>query len=324
MSGKTYRMSREFITRRLHSLFGLWIVLFLMEHLFTNSQAALLLGENGKGFVKAVNFIKGLPFLPVVEVVLIGVPILFHMVWGVKYLLSSKSNAFSKSKAKPTLRYGRNRAYSWQRIASWVLLVGLILHVGFMRFYRDPVKAQVGNKHAFFIKISMDKGLYAVADKLDARLWSKASIETYGKSLLSSHEEISANIEGDHYSATENLVEEERLDNNYKWAVFEALSHRRIKSGQVVAETKDFGTAELLMVRDTFKSVFNCMLYTVFVLAAVFHGFNGLWTFLITWGVVLKMRSQSRAVNACIALMFVVGFLGLSAIWGTYFFNLKH
>lgn len=32
-----------FIWRRAHSLTGLWLVLFLIEHLLTNSQAALFL-----------------------------------------------------------------------------------------------------------------------------------------------------------------------------------------------------------------------------------------------------------------------------------------
>ena len=53
---------KEFIRRRAHSLMGLWLVLFLIEHLFTNSQAALLIGDNGSGFVKAVNALKSLPY----------------------------------------------------------------------------------------------------------------------------------------------------------------------------------------------------------------------------------------------------------------------
>ena len=90
---------------------------------------------------------------------------------------------------------------------------------------------------------------------------------------------------------------------------------------ETVASAKDFGTATLLVVRDSFLSLPTGILYTIFVLAAVFHAFNGLWTFMITWGVVIRMRSQIFAVNVCIGIMVIVGFLGLLAIWGSYFYR---
>ena len=102
------------------------------------------------------------------------------------------------------------------------------------------------------------------------------------------------------------------------------LEERKISGNEVIAKANDFGTATLLIVRDSFKSVFKSILYTLFVLAAVFHAFNGLWTFMITWGVIINMRSQSRTVNYCITLMIIVGFLGLISIWGTYYSNLRN
>ena len=60
----TSTLPSAFIWRRVHSLMGLWLVLFLMEHLLTNSQAALLLGDNGKMFVQMVNGLHNLPFFP--------------------------------------------------------------------------------------------------------------------------------------------------------------------------------------------------------------------------------------------------------------------
>src|SRR4026207_984938 len=110
------KLPSAFIWRRLHSLMGLWLVLFLMEHLFVNSQAALLLGENGKGFVRAVNAIHNLPYLQAIEVTLLGVPILIHLIWGIKYLLTSKSNSGKTDGSSPSLsKYARNHAYTWQR-----------------------------------------------------------------------------------------------------------------------------------------------------------------------------------------------------------------
>src|ERR1700722_9315638 len=90
-----------FIWRRLHSLMGLWLVLFLIEHLLVNSQAALLLGNSGRGFVDMVNSIHNFPYLPVIDFTLLGLPIANHKIWGVKYLFSSKFNAHKTDGSTP-------------------------------------------------------------------------------------------------------------------------------------------------------------------------------------------------------------------------------
>lgn len=333
MSTQTTTLSRPFALRRIHSLFGLWIVIFLIEHLLTNSQAALLIGENGEGFIRAVNFLKNLPYLHVIEIVLLGVPIFYHMVLGIHYLFTSKMNAYSGGGNKPALRkYGRNHAYSWQRMTSWILLIGIIAHVGYMRFYMYPVEVDMGKEEAYFVRISMDPGLYTVSDRLGVKLYNQREINEVKEHVESQAAEL------ERLSKEANSIEEEGgatyQQNTDSLLVYyqsleeqkgylKGLEKRKIEGNQVIAAASDFGTATLLIVRDSFKSIFKSILYTIFVLAAVFHGFNGLWTFMITWGVVLKMRSQSTAVNVCIALMILVGFLGLAAVWGTYYLNLR-
>ena len=104
----------------------------------------------------------------------------------------------------------------------------------------------------------------------------------------------------------------------------EVLTNYQVRPGHVVAVCKDFGTASLLSVRNTFKSPLYAVLYTIFVLAACFHAFNGFWTFLITWGMVLKMSAQRTWTSVAVVLMLGIIFLGLASIWGTYWFNLKH
>ena len=93
----------NFIWRRLHSLTGLFFALFLIQHLLVNSQAALFLGDDGEGFVQGVNSIHNLPYLPIIEVFLLGVPILIHMVWGIFALQTSQSNSFHTHGETPDL-----------------------------------------------------------------------------------------------------------------------------------------------------------------------------------------------------------------------------
>jgi succinate dehydrogenase / fumarate reductase cytochrome b subunit len=280
-------LPKEFIWRRLHSLMGLWLVLFLIEHLFVNSQAALLLGDNAQGFVRMVNSIHNLPYLPLIELFLLGVPILIHLIWGVRYLFTSEPNSW-KRKEKPSLpEYGRNRAYTWQRITSWILLIGIIGHVVKFRFLDYPLSLEQGIHTTYFVRLTVDKGLYTVADRLGASIYS-------GQTIL-----------------------EKKAD----WA--EILQKKPLHGNEVIGVTDNFATASLLTVRDTFKHPLYVGLYTVFVLAACFHAFNGFWTFLISWGVVLNMASQQRALKLAMLLMAAVTFLGLAAVWGTYWINLK-
>lgn len=281
------KIPRAFIWRRLHSLTGLWLVLFLLEHLLTNSQAALWIGDNGQEFVKMVQFIHNLPYLEVIEITLIGIPIVIHGWWGVKYALTGKFNNYKTDGSAPHLPLNRNRAYTWMRITSWIVLVGIILHVAKFRFVDYPTKVQEGDQTFWLIDVAMDKGLPSVAYRLDVTLYDAEAIrQTQGK-------------------------------------LGEALEKQHVKSGHVIASCKEFGTASLLAVRNTFKYPIYIGLYTIFVIATCFHAGNGFWTFLITWGWVLKMAAQRAWVTVSTVLIGILLFLGLIAVWGTYWLNLR-
>lgn len=58
--------------------------------------------------------------------------------------------------------------------------------------------------------------------------------------------------------------------------------------------------------------------YTILVISAAFHGFNGLWTFCSRWGVVISLRSQTLLRNVCYFAMVIVTAMGVSVIWNLY------
>ena len=295
-----------FIWRRAHSLTGLWLVLFLIEHLFVNSQAALWIGDEGAGFVRAVNGLRDLPYLHVIEIFLLGVPFVIHGVWGVRYLMTSKLNSFPTDGSTPSLpKYPRNHAFTWQRITSWILLFGIVAHVIHMRFLEYPKSATINNQHVYMIKLSQDEGLPNLAKQLDLTLYNKQQIQVDKLRQLLQSDESSHGGESHERSRTQELE---------KW---------KLKEGEVIAIAPSFGVAELLMVRDTFKNPVMIFLYTGLVLAACFHGFNGLWTFMISWGITLTARSQQLMRSLATMLMVLISFLGLAAIWASYWFNLR-
>ncbi len=276
-----------FLWRRLHSLTGLFFVLYLFEHLLVNSQAALWIGEDGTGFVDAVNAIHHLPFLPFIEIGLLGVPIALHTFLGLRYLLTAQPNSGTTDGSKPSLpNYSRNHAYTWQRYTSWILLFGLIFHVIHMRFVEYPASAKEGSEHLYMIRAQEDSGLRTLSKRLGVE-----------------------------------ILESNQITDSSPW--FSALQNKPLKPGEVIAIAPSFGTADLLVVRETFKMPLMIAIYTIFVLAACFHGFNGLWTFMISWGINLSQRSQKYMLVFSNFLMLLVAFFGLAAIWGTYWINLK-
>ena len=306
-----------FIWRRAHSLTGLWLILFLIEHLLTNSQAALWIGDDGSGFVRGVNFIKGLPYLQAVEIFFLGVPFLIHGLWGIRYLLTAKYNSFPSDGTSPSLpQYSRNQAYTWQRITSWILLVGILAHVIHMRFLEYPTSAQLGTEHLYIVRISKDDGLYTLSKRLGFELYDEQQTKDKIERILpASKVKVENNI-------PEELIVAQKRGEEQSFQA--ALKQWPLQENQWIAVSPSFGIAELLMVRNTFKSPTMILLYSGLVLAACFHAFNGLWTFMITWGINLTARSQQLMRTLATSLMVLVTFLGLAAIWGTYWFNLTN
>jgi succinate dehydrogenase / fumarate reductase cytochrome b subunit len=247
--------------------------------------------------------------------------------------MTSKANSYSRGSHSPHLTYGRNKAYTWQRITSWILLVGIILHVAKFRFIEYPDSVRVGQQTFYLVRVSLDKGLYTLADRIQVVLYDEKQILEEQIMIKKFHSEEMVNLQEqecswwkgpfiDQYNEQEALLltAAQRYQQQVLWV--EALKNQKLSNTEVLAVAKDFGTATLLTVRDTFKSPIYVGLYTIFVLAACFHAFNGLWTFLITWGWVLKMAAQRLWICIAITMMAILAFLGLAAVWGTYWFNL--
>lgn len=315
------KIPRAFFWRRLHSFTGFFLTLFLIEHLFVNSQASLFIGDDGSGFVHAANAIRNLPYLPIIETVLLGIPILIHTVWGIIYLRTGELNSFPTQGITPSLpEYSRNQAYSWQRITSWILLFLLAGHIIHMRFVEYPAFSRIDGHKYYMVRLNQDEGLIPLAQRLNVTLYDTQKVER-GKQDPALFEEMNTSNQSiknrEHSSLIEAQIKQQQQ------SFISALERRPLKSGQVVAVAPDFGTAELLMVRETFKMPVMIVLYTILVLSACYHGFNGLWTFMITWGVTLTQRSQKIMRHISTVLMVMVAFLGLSAIWATYWINLK-
>lgn len=308
MTAVSQSVSSTFIWRRVHSLMGLWLVLFLFFHLMVNSQAALWIGDDGHGFVRLVNSLESLPYLQVIETVFIGIPLLVHGLWGIKRALSAKTNSSDGKGFMPVMKESRNRAFTWQRVTSWILLFGVLGHVVQMRFLDMPDKVYFDDKEHFVVKLQADEGLYTLASRLGVVLYHGGAYPLEAGPAFT-------NIKQQEIDARQREAQAE------KWAgILGCLS---LNDSEVLAVSDEPGKAILLRVRETFKSPLMCILYTIFVLAAAFHALNGLWTALITWGAILSYRSQLALRPVVWIGSALLIFFGLAAIWGSFWINLR-
>lgn len=310
MKQSTY-WPKAFIWKRIHSLSGLWLTLFLTLHLFTNSQAALLVGGNANSFIHSVNSIHDLPYLPAIEILLLAIPFLTHIIWGIQYLQTAKFNSIPSDGTTPSLpEYPRNQAYTWQRITSWILLVLIAGHVIHMRFLEYPLNAQKGAEQFYMVRVGNDSAIYPLSERLGVKLFNAEQIEA-------EKQKAEANtIDKVPETSPEELIKVQNIEDEKNW--ISTMTAKPLSSDQLLAVTNSFGTAELLMVRESFKNPAMVVLYTVLVLSACFHGFNGLWTFMITWGVTLSVPAQNGMRKIAYGLMLIITCLGLAAIWGTW------
>jgi succinate dehydrogenase / fumarate reductase cytochrome b subunit len=112
----------HFYLRRLHSLSGIFpIGVFLLEHFFGNAFAT----RGPEAYNRYVEFLLGMPYLPVLEIGVVFAPLLFHGIYGL--FIAAEGDVL-----RPTQGLGaryHNVAYLLQRITGIVLLVYIGYHV---------------------------------------------------------------------------------------------------------------------------------------------------------------------------------------------------
>lgn len=122
------RFSKTFLLRKLHQLTGIVpLGAFFFVHMFTNSAAL----NGAESFNKHVKDIHDIPYLLLLEVFGIFLPLLFHSVYGVMISSEAKMNALSYG-------YGRNWFYVFQRLSGIFLFVFLLFHILNFRFGLIP------------------------------------------------------------------------------------------------------------------------------------------------------------------------------------------
>jgi succinate dehydrogenase / fumarate reductase cytochrome b subunit len=197
----------DFLNRRLHSLLGVIPVgFFLLEHLYTNFHAT----QGSEEFVKAVNFLWGIPLLPVLEIFFIFIPLMYHAIYGLYIVFRAKNNISN---------FGtfRNYMFVLQRVTGVITLIFVVWHVWQTR-----------------VHLLFNPGM----------------------------------------SSTDLAVH----------------------------------TADIL------SNPITAVLYGIGVLAATFHFCNGMWSFLVSWGVTIGPRAQLVSTWVWLVVFVIISYFGISSI----------
>lgn len=110
---------RRFILRKLHSLSGVVpLGVFVVLHLTTQAQA--LWGQ--ARYDEAVGDLQKVPYLAIVEVALVLLPLAFHALYGIVLSFESRPNV-------GTYPYSRNWMYLAQRVSGIAAFAFVVWHV---------------------------------------------------------------------------------------------------------------------------------------------------------------------------------------------------
>lgn len=116
--------SRHFLLRRLHSLTGIIFGGYLVVHLIVNATIAQL----GDVYQVQVNKIHDLPLLWAIEWGFIYLPIIYHTIYGIWIAATGQPNVGSYS-------YGKNWAYTLQRISAIIIVLFMLFHVLSLKYH---------------------------------------------------------------------------------------------------------------------------------------------------------------------------------------------
>jgi succinate dehydrogenase / fumarate reductase, cytochrome b subunit len=122
------RLSRSFVLRKLFQLSGIVpLGAFLLEHFYTNSKAVV----GPEAFNKAVIDLQAIPYVLLLEIFGIFLPLTFHAVYGLFITWEARPNNLA-------YKYARNWFYLVQRATGGFLFLFILFHVLNFRFGLIP------------------------------------------------------------------------------------------------------------------------------------------------------------------------------------------
>ncbi|MFL6556199.1 MAG: succinate dehydrogenase, partial [Bacillus sp. (in: firmicutes)] len=68
------------------------------------------------------------------------------------------------------------------------------------------------------------------------------------------------------------------------------------------------------MMEDILSSPFMFAFYVIGIISAIFHFANGLWSFLVSWGITVSPRSQVISTYVTIVIFLALSYVGVTTL----------
>lgn len=182
------KTGNKFLLLRLHSLAGIVpLGLFIIEHLISNATAVL----GSEAYNRQIELLHSIPFLPVLEVLFIFLPLVYHAVYGIYIAYISKNNALS-------YKYARNWMFFLQRVTGVITLIFVVYHVWSLRIsnviYGTEVNFQIVQEYLMnpWIALFYILGVLSTTFHFANGLWT--GLITWGVTLGPKSQRISGRI----------------------------------------------------------------------------------------------------------------------------------
>jgi succinate dehydrogenase / fumarate reductase cytochrome b subunit len=123
----------SFYYRKIHSLLGVIpIGAFLLEHFLTNWKST----KGNEAFIDGVMWLHNIPFLLLIEIFFIWLPLVYHGIYGLYRVFISKNNV-------GRYHYGRNYMFMLQRVTGVITFVFIVWHTWETRWQVGLGKVEV-------------------------------------------------------------------------------------------------------------------------------------------------------------------------------------
>ncbi len=180
--------ARKFVLTRLHSLMGILpLGVFLLEHLYSNAIAML----GPQAYDEHVKTLLGIPFVTVIEVLFIGLPLLYHAIYGLYIAFVARNNAISYS-------YARNWMFALQRASGVITLIFVVYHLWAFRIsslvFGTPVNYLAVQEHLANLGILLFYIVGLVAAVFHFTNGLRTGLVTWGITVGPASQRISARI----------------------------------------------------------------------------------------------------------------------------------
>lgn len=318
---------RAFIGKKIEWFLGLWLIVCLVLSVLLFALTIWPIGSDGRGFIDLWDRYHAFPYATLLVWLGFFFPFMGYVSLATIYPCKTRYTIRKKKGTIPCLPYSRNRVFCIAKMARWIALFGVLVHVGLFCYVFPPLCVPQRLQNQYLVALSMDDGLYGLSYRLGCTLYDRSAVEAAQKectelegdrSIVDAADSLleidSAFVSS--FSSQKEMIAQSALQYRFKEAWVQALGSFALQEGQVVVSSSSAGTLMLLVLREYFSFFAWKLFYTIFVVASCVYAADFVCRFLYVEGYFVRRKAGVGVRYFLWIAMVGVAFLGGSVVWG--------